>query len=225
MKADCEHTTSLMEIRRFLEAEKAAPPPWAAPQSNVEALYALLEEKRDDDLFWHRLRSLVQRIEDSRVDLVRLGFCEALGYSTVEKMLADLRADLRVGRDATSKPWKQAIASSLRATALAGFLLLGVASAACDDELCDEADYAGISGEDGQTYCELVDIIESSSLSSGDKRDMLDCLPELDASYREQLLATFQRLDDGEVASELRDVLESDTCYYYDPYEDDDGGH
>jgi hypothetical protein len=207
------HTTSLLEIRRFLEAEKAAPSPWAEPKESLESLYALLAARRDDPIFWSRLHKLVERLEDHRVDLSRLAHSEAFGHATVERLLDDLRADLQEDAGAAKLSWRQALAGSLRATSLAAFLLLGAATAAaCDDAaaeggLCSEATENGISGADGEVYCDLVDIINGSSLSSDAKADLLDCLPSLDAAYREVLLDAFQSMSDAEISGQLQEML------------------
>jgi hypothetical protein len=208
------HTTSLLEIRRFLEAEKAAPSPWAEPSESLESLYALLVARRDDPLFWSRLQDLVLRLEDHRADLSRIGNSEAFGYATVEKLLEDLRADLCGNTVSAPISWKTALSSSLRATSLAAFLLLGAATASCGgdsepdlDGLCDEAVANGVSGTEGEVYCDLVDIINGSTLSGAAKADLLDCLPDLDALYRAQLLDDFQTMDDAEIAAYLQEML------------------
>jgi hypothetical protein len=209
-----DHTTSLLEVRRFLEAEKAAPAPWAEPGESLESLYALLVARKDDPLFWSRLQDLACRLEDRRADPARLARSEAFGYATVEKLLVDLRADLRRENGAAPLSWKTVLAGSLRATSLAAFLVLGTAAASCGDDdatdsdgLCDEASDNGVSGEEGTAYCDLVDIINGSGLSSDEKADLLDCLPSLDAEYRESLLNAFQSMSDAEISDQLQEML------------------
>ena len=235
------HTTSLLEIRNFLEAERAAPEAWAAPEASLESLYALLVERRDDALFWSRLRLLALRLEDHRVDLGRLRHSEALGYATVDKLLTDLRADLHAIAPPAAVSWKRVLSGSLRATSLAAFLLLGTAAASCDDgdpydtggdasadtgsdtdtSLCAEAVAEGISGDDGQAYCDLVDIINAASLTGEQRAALLDCLPNLDAAYRETLLEAFASMSDTEIATHLQQMLGAGgVCY-----EDTEGGH
>jgi len=220
MLDESTHTTSLLEIRRFLEAERAAPAPWAEPRESLESLYALLVARRDDPRFWARLEELVRRLEDHRVNLPRLARSEAFGYATVEKLLADLRADLRKGADLAPVSWKRALASSLQATSLAGFLLLGTASASCGDDStapCSEAADSGISGEDGEIYCELVDIVRDSQLDPMNQDALLECLPDLDAAYREQLLESFQTMDDDALNDALWQMLDyGGACYEED---------
>ena len=221
-----DHTTSLLEIRRFLENEKAAPLPWLEPEQTVESLYSLLVARRGDELFLSCLEQLVQRLEDSRVDLLRLGHSEALGYATVEKLLGDLRADLALHGAAASSQWKTVITSLLRETSLMAFLLLGTAFVSCDktgeddsadtdadadasadDELCDEAIANDVTGEDAEVYCDLVDVINSSAFSSTKKYDLLECLPGLDAAYRSYLLSLFGSMSDADIAAHLREML------------------
>jgi hypothetical protein len=206
------HTTSLLEIRRFLEAEKAMPAPWAEPDESLESLYALLVARKDDPRFWSRLQELVQRLEDHRVDLSRLENSEAFGYATVEKLLADLRTDLHQNDGTAPLSWKKALSLSLRATSLAAFLLLGTATAACGDDSasggpCAEATENGVTGDDAVVYCDLVDVINGSDLSGEEKADLLDCLPDIDAEYRQSLLDSFQTMNDAEISAYLQDML------------------
>ena len=216
MLEQSDHTTSLLEVRRFLESEEAAPSPWAEPRESLDSLYALLVARRDDAPFWSRLEDLILRLEDRRVDIARLGNSEALGYATVSRLLADLRADLHENDGSASLPWKRLLSSSLRATSLAAFLLLGTASASCGDDdsngPCSEADENGVTGYDADVYCDLVDIINGSDLSSYEKAGLLDCLPELDAAYREELLEAFQSMDEATIAEMLSAVLDG-VCY------------
>jgi hypothetical protein len=247
MIASNNHVTSLMEIRRFLTEEKAAPAPWAAPQTSVESLYALLVARRDDAVFWSRLRILAMRLEDNRVNLSRIRHSEALGYATVDKLLSDLRADLLSVNGPARISWKQVLSGSLRATSLAAFLLLGTATASCGDDddggnagdasadtdtdtdtdadggtaLCDEAIAEELVGEEGQVFCDLVEIVNSADLSGEQRAALLDCLPNLDAAFRETLLETFESMSDTEIAAHLSQMLGSGGICY----EDTEGGH
>jgi hypothetical protein len=234
------HTTSLLEIRSFLCAERAALPPWAAPEESLASLYALLVDRRDDTLFWTRLRRLALRLEDRRVDLERMRHSEALGYATMDGLLTDLRADLRAMSPHPAISWKRVLQGSLRATSLAAFLLLGTATASCADDdpaadggggsgdtddtdtaLCQEASDQGITGDDGQTYCDLVDIINGASLTGEQRASLLDCLPNLDAAYRESLLEAFDTMSDAQIAAHLEQMLgDGGICY-----QDTEGGH
>jgi hypothetical protein len=144
------------------------------------------------------------------VDLSRLGSCEAFGYATVDKLLDDLRADLRGNTASVPVSWKTALSSSLRATSLAAFLLLGTVAASCSDDgggPCGEATANGVTGDNAVVYCDLVDVINDSGLSGADKTALLDCLPSLDAAYRQQLLDSFQSMDDAAISAYLQDML------------------
>jgi hypothetical protein len=210
MLANNGHTTSLLEVRRFLESERAAPSPWAEPKAAIESLYALLLERRDDALFWSRLHDLVQRLEDHRVNLSRLSHSEAFGYATVQKLLDDLRADLGENGNTALLSWKNDLFSSLRATSLAAFLLLGTASLSCQEdddsdseELCPEAVENNIPNDEVSDYCDLVDAINESNLTADEKAGLIECLPTLEAAYREQLLNDFQTMSDTQLANYL----------------------
>jgi hypothetical protein len=199
--------TTLQQIRDFLRRENAAPPPWTRPEGSVEALYDLLRLRRDDERFWASLKDLASRLEDRRFDAARLGACEVLGHATLDRLLDDLRASL----DAPGKPrlpdW---LRSGVSAAALMAFLVLGTATACApadpagtEDGTCGEAIANSIPAGEAGTYCELVEIIKAAAITAETKQILLDCLPDLDAAYREELLDQFVNSTDEQIASIL----------------------
>ncbi|MBW2277511.1 MAG: hypothetical protein JRF63_08470, partial [Deltaproteobacteria bacterium] len=168
----------------------------------VDELYALLRERRDDDLFWLRLSDLAGRLEDQRFSADALSRADAIDGSTVNRLLEDLRSSL--GTSAPRRTLKDWLGAAISGAALAGFVLLGAATCSSDDNgLCDEADEEGFQHDNGEVYCDLIEIIENADVSAWVKTQLLDCLPELDASYRATLLEQFQSMSESELADHL----------------------
>jgi hypothetical protein len=148
------------------------------------------------------------------------------------------------------------VASSATTTALLSFLLLGVSTScldadsddsndsgaettdddvfdydnnASDDDtydLCDEAVADDIIGYQGEVYCDLIDVINDADITDEFKQDLLDCLPDLDATSRVFLLNLFENMSDEEIAAFLGDTDEFCSYGYGDDdddyYDDDD---
>jgi hypothetical protein len=223
MQTQIEKTSSLYEIREFLYRENCAPPPWVAPESAVEALYALLSERRGDDRFWSELKELTTRLADRRFDPSHFGSCDVLSHVTVDRLIDDLRAELgNQSGDCSGRSLGHWLCNTVGAAALAGFLLLGTA-VGCDDggggessdnesqggALCVDAVTAQVEGADGEIFCELVNIVNTSALSDQTRSVLLDCLPDLDAMYRAQLLETFETMADPDLADYLTSMASS----------------
>ncbi|MBZ0271075.1 hypothetical protein K8I61_03500 [bacterium] len=77
-----------------------------------------------------------------------------------------------------------------------------------DYPYCDRAAWQGYDGQEAEIYCALIEIVEQSSISSGEKDDILECLPELSATRRAELLELFQEMDDTELAAYLEGMLD-----------------
>ncbi|MCP4604598.1 MAG: hypothetical protein GY847_29430 [Proteobacteria bacterium] len=209
-------TTSLIEVREFLMKEGYGPTPWSPPKSVIDSLYTVLNTRKDDDSFWSELSGLTRHLEDRRFHPLRLDGLEVLDGKAVDKLIGDLRYSLPGGngKGPSLKNWIQ---SSVSVTALSGFLLLGTAMG-CDgptessngdtdtgteEGLCQEAKDEDISEAEGEIYCDLVSLIKQANITNDEKGIMFDCLPGLDAAYREELLTTFQSLSDDDLAEEL----------------------
>ena len=233
MNIEHRAATSLHHVRDFLLTQGDATPQWSTGAEAVDALYALLRERRDDEAFWSELAGLLERLEDSRVrpDLIR--GADVLGGAAVGQLLAELRAALPAA-DAPSdvRSW---ISASSSAGVLAALLLLGSAvgcvpqlngNPSDDDdavETCDEAIEQGYQAETADVYCELIDLVRSADTSISVREDVLDCLPTLSAEYRESLLALFRTYDEETLAEALQALAWSDDC---DPgWDDDDAEH
>ena len=222
-------TTSLMEIREFLGDHQYDAAPWDNQKRVVGQLYDALNEKKDDQLFWTDLKSLVSRLEDRRFDQTIFSNSTAFQNATLDQLLDDLRRSLGDGdggsgggNNSSLKQWAK---KSISATALFSFLLLGVAVGCNEDDgddkdgaLCAEAEEEWITGQEGEVYCDLVDIIRTADIPNSTKEILLDCLPYLDAAYREEILEMFESMTDQEIA----DYLINDDMFCDNGGDDDD---
>jgi hypothetical protein len=221
-------TTTLIEIRDFLKRSGHAPAPWATPEAAVEQLYETLSRRRDDELFWADLKDLAARLEDRRFTPPRIPGSQALGVAVTDGLLRELQVSLPP-TNGTRRPLGDWIRSRLSAAALTGFLMLGAATA-CDDggdgESCsdDPADH-GIEGEGATVYNALVDVINESELAHSDKCLLYECLPELDAPFREMMLEEFQTMSDEDLALSLDGLVDGCEELMDEDEDTDDDAH
>jgi len=201
-------TTSLTEIREFLSRGGCAPTPWSSADAAVEHLYEVLRRQRGEESFWCDLRDLTNRLEDRRFRPSKLGGSGTLGPAVTESLLAELRASLPPV-NGSPHPFGGWLRSKVSAGALAGFLLLGTAAACSDgDGLCrDDAESHGLMGEEATVYNALVGIVNESSLTLDERCTIYECLPDLDATYREGLLQEWQTLDEDEISWRIDTLL------------------
>ncbi len=223
--------TTLQEIRRFLAAHSEAQAPWSSSGETLQALYNVLHRHREEDRFWQDLGALVRRLEDRGVHPSLIQGREAYDHRAMDSLLVDLREALPRG-DETAGSVSSWARSSLMAPALAAFTLLGVAAGCTvpmtsgddDDndatpvELCDQAEALGYGEEEGQVYCELLEIIDGSSASKSDKIDVIDCLETLSSIRREELLTQFQTATEEELATLLDQLAASEECDDWDDH-------
>ena len=231
--------TSLLEIREFLSTHHCVPAPWESPKDVAEHLYGALCAKREDQKFWFELQDLVNRLDDLRFDRAAFDGADAFRGTTLSHLMTDLRNSLDGGsRGGGIRRWAS---RSLCVAALFSFLLLGVAAGCSNDsgddddnddsaampadddtaylfDSCPQADAEGILGYDGEVFCVLIDIINAADLPAATKNDLLECLPQLDADYRADLLEVFQTLTDEQIA----DYLSNPTVFCENPSTGDD---
>ena len=220
--------TSLLEIREFLSSHHCVPAPWETPKDVAAHLYGALCAKREDQKFWFELQDLVNRLDDLRFDRAAFDGADAFRGTTLSHLMTDLRNSLDGGsRGGGIRRWAS---RSLCVAALFSFLLLGVAvgcGTQSDDEVsyqtCPEAEYQDISGFNGAVFCELVEIIDEADLPTDLKYELLECLPKLDADYREQLLVLFQTMDDETISEFLNNP--TTLCASDDDSWNDDDDH
>ncbi len=205
-----EHTTSLHEIRDFLGRHGDAPPAWSDTVTPLDALYRLLQERRDDPVFWADLAELTRRLEDARLrgDLAVAGGLEP---ARVDQLLADLRESLPASDSGPSSAlaW---VGSGVGLAAIAGFVLLGASLGCPTTALCPEAGDAGIADDEQATFCSLVEIIDSAEINESAKDDLIACLPELNAEEREDLLDDFENASEEELAGMLMEMAATNEC-------------
>ena len=79
--------------------------------------------------------------------------------------------------------------------------------ATVDTPLCPEVENQDLSDVDAENYCELVDIISSSDIGTRTHSRIMDCLPELSSSERENLLDTFLTMSGVEIMSYLNGMV------------------
>ena len=223
-------TTSLHQIRAFLDRHGAGIPAWSEPERAVDALYELLRARRDDPVFWAELADLTRRLDDDRVRPELIDGSEVLGLRSVDNLLTELRSALPTA-DRGPRTAREWVGAGLGLGALASFLLLG-ASIGCpapnhpgvndddddDDDSteytpCVEATEAGVEDEDEQrVYCDLVDLIESAEIPPSIREELLDCLHELGAEERSDLLDEFENASEEELADLLAQLAASEDC-------------
>lgn len=223
MIEETRETTTLIEIREFLERAGCAPEPWATPGSAVERLYETLRRRTADERFWSDLRQLASRLDDRRFAPPRIRGSQVLGPWVTEELLRELRASLPPVNGAPH-PLAEWVRTRVSAAALAGFLLLGAATACTEgdgDVLCrDSAGEHGLEGGEATVYNALADMVDGADLSHDEKCTLYECLPEFDADQREALLESFQTLSEEELGWQLEVLL--DICGDEDDDDDDD---
>jgi hypothetical protein len=203
----------LHDIRSFLRDHDHPVPAWSPAETPLAALYRLLRQRQGDDALWNDLTTLTRTVAESR-----LNPDGALARADVDDLLAELRNTL--GEDRASVPLRRWAASAPIA-ALSGFLLLGAAmgctTPANDDDdddsafqqnMCTAAIENEIPASEADVFCQIVDIIEASSANDAIREQLMECLPELSAEQRQELLDAFLTAS-GE---ELADLLEQ-TAY------------
>ncbi len=201
---------SLMDIRVFLHRSGLVIPPWRSAREVIDALYILLDQKKNDDEFWTRIKELVLRLEIHQFNLSPLRDSLGLNDTSVDTLISDLRRGLAT----THLPcWKQFYARA-GVTGFLSFLVLGTALG-CREDCSREVEDLGIQGDDAEVYCELVGIINEADVAWSCRVNLLDCLPEIDAATREQWLQRFQWLSDrsdAELAGWLEELSSTWPC-------------
>jgi hypothetical protein len=225
---------TLVQVREFLTAHDVDVAPWADPQAPLDALSRLLRARRDDDRFWADLAALTRRLRDARVRPELVEGAEVLGNASIDHLIGALRRHL--GEDQTARAWATGQRS---APALAAFLVLGAAFATgcgkadtaapaptttppptTDTEPCAEAVAEGLVDDEASVYCELIDLVRASDLSTAMQSDLIDCLTDLAAAEREAWLAEFQSAASD---AELEELLYQHATTY--PCFEDSGTH
>jgi hypothetical protein len=205
-------TILLHDVRAFLARHGHDVPAWSSTSAPLEALFALLAERREDEAFWRDLASLVARIDDTHVrPRVLAG---AVGAHEVQRLVRDLRAELPAASDPprTMRAW----ARTLGVTALTAFFVLGAAMG-CepfdpDSAECDAAIEFEIPQDEQTVFCELVEIVEDASPAQWVVDTLMECIPTLAEDDREDLLDEFVNASEDDLADLLFDLATSPDC-------------
>lgn len=202
----------LHDIRSFLQTHDHPVPPWSPVETPLTALYRLLRQRHGDDALWSDLAALTRTVAASR-----LRPDGALARAEVDDLLNELRHTL--AEDDPAVPMRRWAATAPIA-ALSGFLLLGAAmgctTPANDDDdssneqaICTEAIDHEIPEAEADVFCQIVDIIESSSGNDAVREQLMECLPELSAEQRQELLDAFLTASEAELADLLEETAYS----------------
>jgi hypothetical protein len=223
------YSTGLIEIRDFLRERRCVPAPWSAPRDVVDGLYAALTEKRADAVFWGDMKVLLRQLNDRRVNTAALRNLEVLSDGALDKIADDLRASLNGGNGQGRSALRRWVSQPVGIAALLGFLVLGTA-VGCDEGgngsgACPAAKEDNVPSDEAAVYCQLVSLIRSADIAQWDRDALLDCLPELDGAYRENLLAQFNEMTDEQLADALEDLVYADVCANTGDDDTDSAGH
>jgi len=218
------HETTLSELRSFLIAQDIAPAAWSPGQDVLDAMYAALRTRRDDDVFWAEVRGLLRRVEDRGIRTALQGKAEVLEPETIDALVRALRISLPATHQADTG-WK----SMGRLRPLAAFLALGLA-VGCGDKATDEDDGDDLGGsgsgssdlcEAAQTYvqtgdraevfCELVEAVQGSELSTSDQNALIECVADqFSEAQMQEVIDAFEALEDDLALAEYVDGLLED---------------
>jgi hypothetical protein len=218
--------TTLSDIRSFLAIQRHGPPPWSPSEAALDGLLGLLVEKQESDLFWEQLAELSRRLQDRQLHRELVTGSDVLGFHTTDELLRALRESLRAHQgEQRGSPFAR---QQSNPRSIAGLLMLGLAVACGQpgedsgsdegDDACQEAADNGITGEDSDLFCQLVDMIEASGLGSSDKEALLECLPEMGVSQWELLLTNWASMADQEVEEQMENLAESECESVYEQH-------
>ncbi len=221
-------STVLHDIRSFLDDHDHPVPAWSPAHTPLEALYRLLRDRQGDDALWSDLTALTRAVAEAR-----LRPDHALEPADVDDLLAELRHTVGGPSGGDPLPLRRWAATAPIA-ALSGFLLLGAAmgcttpgndddddDSAVVEQPCQEAIDHEIPAAEQDVFCQLVDIIEAASVGDGTREQLMECLPELSAEQREELLDAFLAASDEELAGLLEDTAFSQLCGWEGDDDDD----
>lgn len=153
--------------------------------------------------------ALIGALDDARVSPRLVAGHPRLDHRPLPEGVRGLRAALP--REAPTRSWL----AGLPPVAVAAFLVLGTACTGAADasgeELCAEADTYGITVEP-KTFCELVDLVYAAISDEETRIAILECLADLSAVRRAELLDQFAQLDDEALAAALSDLAYGNEC-------------
>ncbi len=192
--------TVVQEVRGFLLGAGLTQRPWSGAAEVLQALTALLDEKKDDPEFWGPLEELLSRLVarqetiESSPDSFDRG-AEVLGVGELRALVARLRVALP-GDNGSSRPTLASMLKNLRTPALASVLLLLVAGG-CDvgggvssgDPVVDTEPGDGTpTDKPDPVLKDVYDYLEASGLPAQTKEALKDCLAKFSDTKRNDLV-------------------------------------
>ncbi len=134
MNAPAIRPTTTQQVRIFLATQGVELEPWSGLDETYGELYALLNERRDDETFWEPLTQLLRELVDQAVDGERrlpAPDAEILASWDIDGLVRDLRKALPGDESPKDLSSLTRFAAGLQAAVLGGFLVLGMAAAGC----------------------------------------------------------------------------------------------
>ena len=226
-------TTS--RVRRFLSEQGVDLRPWSGLDDTYARLYTLLNERKDDPAFWSPLSDLLGDVINDTINEVRLPApqAELLASWDIEDLMRDLRTALPGGEQPPAQSAVKLFTGGLSAPVLGGFLMLGLATIACDEVRCiadededadtdtdangdtdsdDDTDTDTDADIDWDADCDLDSsvlwgTINDSDLDNSEKRELCVCFESLSTDWNTGLADLFQNGTPEDVASALEDMI------------------
>jgi len=141
--------TVLQQLRGFLAESGVSQPPWTSFDQVMDALLALLHDRRDDAAFFARLAPFLEELR-SGAARGEAGLparqAEILEQASLETLIADLRGALRAAPRGIATPALRAQLAA-RAAPLLCLTLLVTALTGCTDKPASDNDRSGVAAE------------------------------------------------------------------------------
>ncbi len=237
MPATAIRPSTTLRVRRFLSEQGVDLRPWSGLDETYARLYTLLNERKDDPTFWSPLSDLLGDVISDTVNEARLPAPQAELLASWD--IEDLMRDLRMALPGSDRPPAQSTArlfmGGLSAPVLGGFLILGLATIACDEvrdidneDEGSDTDADTDAGRDTDTDhdtdedadedidwdadCDLDSsvlwgTINDSNLANVEKKELCACFESLSTDWNTGLSDLFQNGTPDEVASALEDMI------------------
>jgi hypothetical protein len=220
-----KNSTTLTEIRGFLQNTNCAPTAWCSSSQVLAAFYDALTEHEDDPKFWADLRVLYCGLNAKTVRPLFSPGYEVLASSAVDDILEELRGSLGLLSSGKKLSFEQWIGSKLSGGVLTAFLMLAATTTTtvgCDNAEnsdsggtytpanCDVvAEQYSLSTAGTDALCDIADLVENADLSDEMKQDLIDCLASHGTETIQSYLENFQSLSSDELSFEIEDMFDS----------------
>jgi hypothetical protein len=129
------------KVRDFLVQQQAELPPWSGLEETYDSLYSVMRERRRDPAFWHPLEALLRDIVADRSlwrnSALQMSRAELLEKADIDDLVSEMRRAIGVHDETPRISAVGRFCARLSRSALAGFMLLGVALSGCYDATGD----------------------------------------------------------------------------------------